>query len=130
MNEAAIDRTRPVAPGKQRSRAARWWKSSVTGYALLTVLVLAGYATRQWSPISPESGIGYWLGIIGGSLMLALLLYPLRKRFRIMQKMGATRHWFSVTPNARWKRSRIWIYWCASICLSPPPPGTPITSWR
>ena len=83
MNEAVIDRTRPVAPGRQRSRAARWWKSSVTGYALLTVLVLAGYATRQWSPLSPESGMGYWLGIIGASMMLALLLYPLRKRFRL-----------------------------------------------
>ena len=94
MNEAVIDRTQPVAPGRQRSRATRWWKSSVTGYALLTVLVLAGYATRQWSPLSPESGMGYWLGIIGASMMLALLLYPLRKRFRILNGLGAIRHWF------------------------------------
>ena len=94
MNEAVIDRTQPVAPGRQRSRATRWWKSSVTGYALLTVLVLAGYATRQWSPLSPESGMGYWLGIIGASMMLALLLSPLRKRFRILNGLGALRHWF------------------------------------
>jgi hypothetical protein len=39
-------------------------------------------------------GIGYWLGIVGATLMAVLLLYPLRKRLRFMQLLGPTKHWF------------------------------------
>lgn len=38
--------------------------------------------------ISPQHGLGYALGIIGGSMMLALLLYPLRKRVRWLSFLG------------------------------------------
>src|SRR6202047_2645446 len=30
--------------------------------------------------ITPQRGLGYWLGITGGSMMLLLLLYSARKR--------------------------------------------------
>jgi hypothetical protein len=30
--------------------------------------------------ISPRRGLGYWLGIIGGSMMVLLLIYSARKR--------------------------------------------------
>ena len=68
--------------------------SAFYGYSLLGFLIAAGWLTRERELINPESGLGYWLGIVGASLMLALLLYPLRKRFRFMQRLGATRHWF------------------------------------
>ena len=68
--------------------------SAFYGYSLLGFLIAAGWLTRERDLINPESGLGYWLGIVGASLMLALLLYPLRKRFRFMQRLGATRHWF------------------------------------
>jgi hypothetical protein len=38
--------------------------------------------------ISPKHGWGYALGIIGGSMMLLLLLYPLRKRVRWLNFLG------------------------------------------
>ncbi len=44
--------------------------------------------------IVAEEGLGYNLGIIGGSLMLLLLLYPLRKKAKFMRGLGATRYWF------------------------------------
>jgi hypothetical protein len=43
---------------------------------------------------TPASGLGYWLGIAGGSLMLALLVYPLRKRLRSLSVLGPVKHWF------------------------------------
>jgi hypothetical protein len=64
------------------------------GYLLLALAITYGYLLRDFGYITPESGVGYWLGIIGGSMMLFLLLYPLRKRIRILQIFGPTRFWF------------------------------------
>ena len=44
--------------------------------------------------ITPETGAGYALGIIGGSLMLLLLLYPARKRLRWLGFIGSVKGWF------------------------------------
>ena len=63
-------------------------------YLLLALVICVGYLVRNQRFITPEEGLGYWLGIIGGSLMLALLLYPLRKRLRILHFLGPTKHWF------------------------------------
>jgi len=45
-----------------------------------------------------ESGddIGYNLGLAGGLLMLALFVYPLRKRVKALANAGQIRHWFSL----------------------------------
>jgi hypothetical protein len=68
--------------------------SSAKVYLLLTLLLILGYLLSEFSLITPEYGTGYWLGIIGGSLMLALLLYPLRKRLRLLHFLGPTKYWF------------------------------------
>jgi hypothetical protein len=44
--------------------------------------------------LSPQSGLGYALGIAGGSMMLLLLLYPVRKRMPRARYLGSTRSWF------------------------------------
>jgi hypothetical protein len=44
--------------------------------------------------ITPESGLGYALGIVGGSLMLSLVIYPLRKRIEAMRFVGSIPFWF------------------------------------
>src|SRR5262245_37829649 len=47
---------------------------------VFTVAVLLalgiGWVSRDDSGLTPASGAGYWLGVAGGVLMLALLLYP------------------------------------------------------
>lgn len=64
-------------------------------FFLVTVALLAfGYNFPTQRYLSPERGVGYLLGLIGGSAMLILLLYPLRKRFRWMSFMGSTKAWF------------------------------------
>ena len=52
--------------------------------------------TRETTLVDSLNGIGYWIGILGASLMAILLLYPVRKKVRFMRHFGATRHWFRI----------------------------------
>lgn len=69
------------------------WKCLLLWLALASLTALAGYV-HQEQPYTSASDLGYWMGVAGGSLMAALLLYPLRKRLRWTQPLGALRHWF------------------------------------
>lgn len=62
--------------------------------AAMIFLIYAGWQNRAETYITAESGTGYALGIIGASLMLLLLLYPLRKRVRFMRHLGPVKFWF------------------------------------
>lgn len=64
------------------------------GYSITLIALGIGWILRDRNLISPEDGLGYWLGIVGGSMMLVLLLYPLRKRIRMLRFLGRTTHWF------------------------------------
>lgn len=82
--------TAPVTDSERGVRLAALW-----GYALAALAVVLGYSlTRGQALVDAQSGFGYWLGVVGASLMASLLLYPLRKRLRFMHALGATRHWF------------------------------------
>jgi hypothetical protein len=59
-------------------------------------LLIWGYRFPTEQYISPQSGIGYALGIIGGSAMLVLLIYPMRKRIPGMRVIGTTKLWFQM----------------------------------
>lgn len=98
LNESAIQRPLPAAvpdqAGPQPMPMKKRKSSALKGYGVLAALVAAGWLLREKNLITPEHGLGYWLGIVGGTAMLVLLLYPLRKRARFMHRFGATRHWF------------------------------------
>ncbi len=64
------------------------------GYLLLIVALLAGWILPTERYITPKRGTGYVLGIVGGSLMLILLLYSLRKRYPALSFLGPTPSWF------------------------------------
>jgi hypothetical protein len=63
-------------------------------YLLILLIVYTGWHYRGNVYITPEEGPGYMLGITGGSMMLLLLVYPLRKHLRWTRNMGPVRHWF------------------------------------
>lgn len=63
---------------------------------LCSIILYYGWATKEQSTLSPEDGWGYALGIIGGSAMLILLLYPVRKYVRLFRNLGAVKHWFRI----------------------------------
>ena len=45
-------------------------------FAFAAYLITKGLYKREDSFLIAESGLGYMLGIVGGSMMLLLLLYP------------------------------------------------------
>lgn len=54
-----------------------------------------GWINRGHLPFDPEHGLGYALGIAGGTMMLVLLGYPLRKRARPTSRApGTVGFWF------------------------------------
>jgi len=60
----------------------------------IATLITAGFLLREEELLTAESGLGYWLGIVGGSLMLLLIIYPIRKKLKNARYMGSVRFWF------------------------------------
>jgi hypothetical protein len=52
-----------------------------------------GWIKRDEEYISADTGLGYWLGIVGSLMMLVLLLYPVRKKARLL-RFGRVPTWF------------------------------------
>lgn len=61
--------------------------------AIASSLIYGWYISPE-QYLSAEEGPGYYLGIVGASMMLALLLYPLRKRARLLRGLGSVAFWF------------------------------------
>jgi len=61
---------------------------------LVAMVLLVGWQARDERYLTAEHGLGYALGILGGTMMLLLLGYPLRKRLRSMARLGSVRGWF------------------------------------
>lgn len=64
------------------------------GFLAAAALLIFGLTFPIGRYITPNRGLGYALGIAGGSMMLLLLLYSARKRFRWLGFLGATSRWF------------------------------------
>jgi hypothetical protein len=75
------------------SRVRRWlW---ITATIVLTALLLALVQLVIYEHLyTAGDAIGYNLGLAGGIAMLILLLYPLRKRVRMMTRWGGMANWF------------------------------------
>ena len=91
-----------VPAGRAEAGAGTWQHlralysryGALAGYTIAALLAWIGWVGREQRNIHAEYGLGYALGILGGSLMLILLLYSFRKRVRWLVRFGHTRHWF------------------------------------
>lgn len=96
MNDMALDSV--FSSGKLGVRIfgtkSNRQSSAFYGYSLVAIATGVGWLLRNRSLVNPEEGLGYWLGIVGGSMMLLLLLYPLRKRLATLSFLGSTKSWF------------------------------------
>jgi hypothetical protein len=63
-------------------------------YALLCALVGAAWQISRTGLLDANDDTNYWIGVAGGSFMLALFVYPLRKYTRFMQGWGHVKVWF------------------------------------
>lgn len=92
--------TAPPLANSAKSKSTSGSKDRMEGVASFVVALLVGGAIyygwlhRSDAWINPESGFGYALGIIGGSMMIILLAYPVRKRVRGNPRVGSVGFWF------------------------------------
>lgn len=97
MLETALDIPAAATATQQRQKSpARKSRQSFYGYSALFIALCAGWLLRERGLVDPAAGLGYWLGIIGGSLMLLLLLYPAGKKSSLLRRLGLIKHWFRI----------------------------------
>jgi hypothetical protein len=61
---------------------------------LVLLLVASAWLIGRADAFKPGDSVGYWIGVVGSSMMLLLLTYPLRKYARWMQRLGRVKWWF------------------------------------
>lgn len=69
------------------------WLLIISFVAGLTWL---GFQVATHDYFKPGDDLGYNMGLIGGLMMLTLLMYPLRKHFAFMRRLGEMKYWFSM----------------------------------
>lgn len=62
--------------------------------ATVLIALYIGWQQREEYWLAAEHGLGYALGIIGGVMMLLMLLYPLRKNWKILSRVLRVKDWF------------------------------------
>lgn len=94
-NKTAKQAGNAATPGLTAGRVERLVAAGVL--IAVAMMLVTGWLYRQQTAalLNPEGDFGYYLGIVGGSLMLILLGYPLRKRIKPRSKsFGSVRFWF------------------------------------
>lgn len=86
----------PASNSTPESRRTTKFRAGTYGYILLTLSLVTGWLLSEKELVDPNVGLGYWLGIVGGVLMLLLLLYPSGKKSPVLRRLGLARHWFRI----------------------------------
>jgi hypothetical protein len=84
----------PNAPALEVASPRRLITAGRVFFVLVVALLFVGWHVPTERYITPKRGVGYTLGIVGGSLMLLLLVYSLRKRYSWLKFLGSTPSWF------------------------------------
>lgn len=89
MNSSLDARSAPAPAAAVRRPAGDGWV-----YLAIALLVAGTWwiAERGWFQAGDD--VGYWLGVAGGTMMLLLLSYPLRKYVRALHRLGKVKWWF------------------------------------
>lgn len=101
--------TAAIAPKKSKGIPAHAVAVAALAFALLTIF-LYGFATglgyyllpladRPFHPLHrllrPSGRVGIGFGVFSTALLAAIYVYPLRKRWGWLRKIGTTRHWLN-----------------------------------
>lgn len=68
----------------------------VFGLLAASALTASGWVVAHGHYYKPGDEIGYNMGLVGALMMLALLVYPIRKNLKFAQRWGAIKYWFSL----------------------------------
>jgi hypothetical protein len=84
----------PVAKGAAAPAQRRFRLGEGALYIGLVLLVLGAWQLSERNLFTSKDDLGYWLGVAGGTMMLTLFLYPMRKHMRSLQRVGPLKYWF------------------------------------
>jgi hypothetical protein len=90
--EPATQATTATAVVKRPHDDDRTGRYLISGTMISIVLA---YLISRRGYYTPGDDVGYYLGLVGGVMMLLLLTYPLRKHLHSFRNLGPVRHWFS-----------------------------------
>lgn len=101
VRNRTIQGSRPVTPLASRpDEDATSDSPSLPGRLLALVLVSlsmwVAYKVATGRYYTPRSEIGFYLGVVGSVMLLAMLAYPLRKHVPFMHRWGSLKHWFRI----------------------------------
>ena len=88
----AADRV-PTVPSPVKIPGLRW---PIVWTLFIAALLGWGMHAHLERYITPQRGLGYGLGITGGSMMIVLLIYSARKRFSWLRWLGGIPAWFEL----------------------------------
>ncbi len=94
--QAIIRAVKIPARTSEKSEARRGMSRLVAVLPATVLLLLAVWAAREGHYYEPGDDFGYYLGVVGGVIMIVLLTYPMRKYVHFMRNWGATKNWFRV----------------------------------
>ncbi len=66
----------------------------VVVYLVIAALLAAVWNFSRMNLFQAGDEVGYWLGVAGGTMMLLLFTYPLRKHFGFTRDWGRVKWWF------------------------------------
>jgi hypothetical protein len=96
MNTTLMKVTTAKAAAPQRDGRETRTGRDLWIYATLAALVYGTWRLSQLKLFTAGDDTGYRLGVAGGTLMLLLFVYPLRKYVRALQQLGKLKWWFVV----------------------------------
>jgi len=93
-NTKLTDTDKPVNSQIRHSGILSIFNPTALFTLLFSSVLVVAYIYREEYLWTPEYGLGYWFGILGGVFMLLLLLYPLRKKSRKLSFFLGVKQWF------------------------------------
>jgi hypothetical protein len=97
LETTSLDTTaKPQSSETAELSSARKSRNARYGYLILAAMVAVGWLISDRKIVDPNEGLGYWLGIVGGSMMLLLLFYPSGKKSTLMRRLGLVKYWFQI----------------------------------
>ncbi len=94
MRAVPFKATERSEPKRYPHRAAPGALDIPLATAAMAAVLYFAWSQSGEKHMTPEEGVGYWLGITGSVIMLLLLVYPLRKRLKSLRFLGAVPGWF------------------------------------
>jgi uncharacterized membrane protein YdcZ (DUF606 family) len=82
----------PVQSTKARPPARR--RNDLMLILAVIALTWTAWQVSHMGLFKPSDDISYWIAVVGGSMMLLLLSYPLRKHVGFMRGLGKVKWWF------------------------------------